>query len=87
MRLTSTRLVKPSVTQRLRKSMKRKPGGKGKRRMGRPGQGTQIEFLIKVSDDVFESRGASAPNIQPGWLSWSNRLTSKIRGVPFLEIE
>jgi hypothetical protein len=68
MRLTSTRLVKPSVTQRLRKSMKRKPGGKGKRRMGRPGQGTQIEFLIKVSDDVFESRGASAPNIQPGWL-------------------
>jgi hypothetical protein len=76
MTLTSTRLVKPSVTQRLRQS-----------RMGRPGQGTQIEFLIKVSDDVFESRGASAPNIQPGWLSWSNRLTSKIRGVPFLEIE
>jgi hypothetical protein len=40
-----------------------------------------------VSVDVFEQRGATAPNIQPGWLSWPNRLTPKIRGVPVLEIE
>jgi hypothetical protein len=35
----------------------------------------------------IRARGASAPYIQPGWLSWSNRLTPKIRGIPVLEIE
>lgn len=55
--------------------------------VGHPGQGRQIEFLIEVSVDVFEQRGASAPNIQPSWLSWPIRLTPKIRGAPVLEIE